>query len=64
MTDTYPWDELGEYRPVDSGGCLWGEIDRPARAAVSQDELFILTDPSKEGAYIESEHVYQLEKNR
>ncbi len=64
MTETYPWDEQGEIKPVDSAGCEHGTVERPARAAVTDEELFILTDPSVEGGYIESEHIVDLEKNR
>jgi len=60
---TYPWDDLDEQKPVDSAGCLWGEIDRPAKSYVGR-KGFALKTPQAPDGWIRTDNPVDLEHNR
>ena len=64
MSETYPWDNQEEIKPVDSAGCLFGETDRPAKPYIEwanrETQKFALKDPSIEQGWISSENPVSL----
>jgi len=68
MSEAYPWDECSERKPVDSGGCLFGEIDRPARAYLEwidkETQQYKLKTPEAPEGYITIAEPVSLEANR
>jgi len=54
---------LDEQNPVDSAGCLWGEIDRPAKSYVGR-KGFALKTPQAPDGWIRTDNPVDLEHNR
>jgi hypothetical protein len=63
MSETYPWDDLDETKPVDSAGCLWGEIDRPAKSYLGR-QGFALKTPRAPNGWIRTDDPVDLEHHR
>lgn len=63
MSETYPWDDLDETKPVDSAGCLWGEIDRPAKSYLGR-QGFALKTPRAPNGFIRTDDPVDLEYHR
>jgi len=59
----YPWDTLNEQKAVDSAGCLWGEIERPAQSYLS-NRSFALKTPQAPDGWIRTDNPVDLEHNR
>jgi len=63
MSETYPWDDLDGTKPVDSAGCLWGEIDRPAKSYLGR-QFFALETPRAPNGWIRTDDPVDLEYHR
>jgi len=61
MTTKYPWDDQEETKPVDSAGCEWGEIERPAEIYMTKHAVELKVDTN---AWMASETPVDLEANR
>jgi len=68
MTEQYPWDEQDERQAVDSAGCKYGEIDRPARTYLEwqtdNTQQYMLKIPAAPNGYIRTDDPVSLEANR